>query len=180
MGLAEDANYAAELLRFSLEKKFDLRRTESFSEPPTARLFYPPLSLRLPLPFQCQLVFTVASTIHHHLDDTASGGDSGIEWVEQYYDLVLRFKFCKQELVAQEAQSQLSVTMRIKKKKGGKTWQLMRWWGHQQLLKVPETGKVLDGPELGTTAIDTLVNVAHTVTGVIPSGHVLSSEALSG
>jgi hypothetical protein len=56
----------------------------------------------------------------------------------------------------------------------------MRWWGHQQLLKVPETGKVLDGPELGTTAIDTLVNVAHTITGVIPSGHVLSSEALSG
>ena len=56
----------------------------------------------------------------------------------------------------------------------------MRWWGHQQLLKAPETGKVLDGPELGTTAIDTLVNVAHTITGVIPSGHVLSSEALSG
>ena len=47
-----------------------------------------------------------------------------------------------------------------------------------QLLKVPETGKVLDGPELGTTSIDTLVYVAHTITGVIPSGHVLSCEPL--
>ena len=47
-----------------------------------------------------------------------------------------------------------------------------------QLLKVPETGKVLDGPELGTTDIDTSVYVAHTITGVIPSGQSLSSEAL--
>jgi hypothetical protein len=47
-----------------------------------------------------------------------------------------------------------------------------------QLLKVPETGKVLDGPELGTTSIDTSVYVAHTITGVIPSGQSLSSEAL--
>jgi hypothetical protein len=48
-----------------------------------------------------------------------------------------------------------------------------------QLLRVPETGKVLDGPELGITAIDMLLNVTHTIVGVIPSGHVLSSSALS-
>ena len=65
-----------------------------------------------------------------------------------------------------------------KNKNGGKIVGSRAYALVGQLLTVPENVKVLDGPELGTTAIDIPLNVAHTITGVIPSGHVLIDEAL--
>jgi hypothetical protein len=36
-----------------------------------------------------------------------------------------------------------------------------------QLLRVPGTEKVFEGPEFGTTSIDILLNVIHTIVGVM-------------